>query len=475
MTGATERKILRVGVVTETYPPEINGVANTMRHLVEGLEQRGHRVHLVRPRQDRERAHKGAGNSDGNSAGNSSGGRRETLLPGLPIPGYRGLRFGLPVYRRLRRMWRREPPDTLYISTQGPLGHAALWAARSLGIPTLTGFHTQFHKYSGHYGLGMLTRWIVALLRRFHNRSGATLVPTERLRRELTSLGFENVHVFSRGVDTELFDPRRRSEALRESWGCRPEGLVVLYVGRLAAEKNLALALRAFEGIVARIPDAKLVLVGDGPELEHLRHAHPHLLLTGAKVGVELAAHYASGDLFLFPSLTETFGNVVVEAMASGLPVIAFDYGAAGVCIRNWENGVKVPVGDADAFLEATLEAIGDRARLRAMGAGARSTAAGMSWSRVIGAFEERLLEVAGYRQPAPLQAPEDPPQAPPNAPPNSPAQEGKRGDETPVDTSNYIGTLSDGPNDPPSNTRGTCPSGTSSNAPSSALVATTK
>jgi len=459
MAGASERKTLRVGVVTETYPPEINGVANTMRHLVEGLEKRGHRVHLVRPRQDRERAEH---NPDG---------RRETLLPGLPIPGYRGLRFGLPVYRRLRRMWRREPLDTLYISTEGPLGHAALWAARSLGIPTLTGFHTQFHKYSGHYGLGILTRWIVALLRRFHNRSGATLVPTEKLRRELTNLGFENVHVFSRGVDTELFDPKRRSDALRESWGSCPEGLVVLYVGRLAAEKNLALALEAFEGIVARIPDAKLILVGDGPELAHLRLAHPDVLLTGAKIGIELAEHYASGDLFLFPSLTETFGNVVVEAMASGLPVIAFDYGAAGVCIRNWENGVKVPVGDADAFLASTLEAIGDRTRLRAMGQAARATAAGMSWSRVIGAFEERLLAVAGYRS----EAPEDhPAQGPPNEPPQDNGKHARndKGSDTLLCAGSAGG---DAPDDPATGSRGANPSGTSSNAPSNPLVATTK
>lgn len=381
-SGGVDGRVLRIGLVTETYPPEINGVANTLSHLAAGLERRGHCVHLIRPRQKGERATSGDGE------------RHEMLVPGLPIPGYRGLRFGLPVYWRLRRLWRRTPPDTVYIATQGPLGHAALAAARSAGIPVLTGFHTRFQEYSGHYGLGILARSIVAMLRRFHNRSSATLVPTTKLRVELTELGFENVHVLGRGVDTSLFDPCRRSKDLRHSWGCGPADPVVLYVGRLAAEKNLDLVLAAFAGIVARSPDARLVLVGDGPELKPLRLAHPDLLLTGARVGVELAAHYASGDLFLFPSLTETFGNVVPEAMASGLPVIAFDDGAAGICICNGQNGIKVPTGDGRAFCEAAVAAIGDDSARRMMGRNARVTAEGMSWDQVIEDLEERLFEV---------------------------------------------------------------------------------
>ncbi|MEA3277213.1 MAG: glycosyltransferase, partial [Pseudomonadota bacterium] len=200
------------------------------------------------------------------------------------------------------------------------------------------------------------------------------------------------------GVDTELFDPSRRSEDLRRSWGCPPAGLVVVYVGRLAAEKNLDLAVAAFQRVSSRDPQAKFVLVGDGPALERLRLAHPDLVLTGAKVGVDLAEHYASGDLFLFPSLTETFGNVVPEAMASGLPVIAFDY-AAGACIRSWENGITVPMGDADAFIDAAAAAACDDARLRSMGKSALATAENMSWGRAIGGLEERLFEVIGSRR----------------------------------------------------------------------------
>jgi glycosyltransferase involved in cell wall biosynthesis len=385
--GEASRRLLRVGLVTETYPPEINGVANTMRHLVEGLERRGHRIQLVRPRQRGERPSR------------TDGGETQTLVPGLPIPGYRGLRFGLPAYWRLRHLWRKSPPDVLYIATQGPLGHAALAAGRAVGIPTVTGFHTRFHQYSSHYGLGPLKGPIVGALRRFHNRSDATLVPSPELLDELIALGFRDVHLLSRGVDTELFGPHRRSDELRRSWGCSPAAPVLLYVGRLAVEKNLGLALRAFRHITAEMPQARFVLVGDGPAREQLRASHPELILPGAKVGVELAEHYASGDLFLFPSRTETFGNVVLEAMASGLPVIAFDYAAAGAFVRTEDNGIKVPVPDEDAFVDAAVKAAEDGDRLGAMSERARATAECMGWDRVVGDLEHRFFDVIRLRR----------------------------------------------------------------------------
>ncbi|MBK1716491.1 glycoside hydrolase [Thiocystis violacea] len=376
------RDRLRIAIVTETYPPEINGVANTMLHLAEGMAERGHDIQLIRPRQRTDRHKPEPGQFDLH------------LVPGLPIPGYRGLRFGLPVYWRLRRLWKRHSPDLVYIATQGPLGHAALATARALGIASVTGFHTQFHQYSQHYGLGPLMHRVEDTLRHFHNRSNATLVPTTELQSQLAGQGFENVHVFGRGVDVARFAPSWRDPELRQSWGCREDSLVVLYVGRLAAEKNLDLARTGFQAILSDCPDARFVLVGDGPELMHLRREFPSFLFAGAKVGDELAAHYASGDLFLFPSLTETFGNVVTEAMASGLPVIAFDYAAARSHITSWVNGVTSPVDDREGFIAACREAIRDRERLRRMGLEARRTAEDISWARVLGRLEERLFEV---------------------------------------------------------------------------------
>jgi glycosyltransferase involved in cell wall biosynthesis len=372
---------IRLAVVTETFPPEINGVAHTMGHLVAGLAARGHRLQVVRPRQP-------------GSAGPAIPRVRECLVAGLPLPGYRGLRFGLPAYWRLRRLWAEDRPDICYIATQGPLGHTALWAAHSLGIPAVTGFHTQFHQYSRHYGLGGLGHQIMRALRRFHNRSQATLVPTAELRWELTALGFQRVRLFTRGVDTQLFCPSRRGAERRRTWGCSEGTLAVLYVGRIASEKNLALAIAAFAAIREDGADAKFILVGDGPELSRLRQAHPDLVFTGAKTGIELAEHYASGDLFLFPSLTETFGNVVPQAMASGLPAVAFDYAAAKAHIRDGENGIRVPLGNDAAFIHAAREVARDRDELRILGKRARATAEELSWERVLAAFEEELRQI---------------------------------------------------------------------------------
>ncbi len=371
---------MHIAVVTETYPPEINGVANTMRQLVTGLAGRGQRVLLVRPRQPAD--------------GRGRAPRGQFLVPGLPIPGYRGLRFGLPVYWRLRNLWTRRRPELVYVATQGPLGHAALNAARQASIPVVTGFHTQFHQYSRHYGLGLLTRPIVNTLKSFHNRSDATLVPTEALRAQLLDAGFHNVHVFSRGVDTALFDPIRRSDDLRRSWGCGPDDLVALYVGRIAAEKNIHLALACMEALSARFDNLRCVLVGDGPERARLARRHSGCHFGGAKVGEELATHYASGDLFLFPSLTETFGNVVTEAMASGLVVNAFDYAAAHEYIRHGGNGLLAPCGDDEGFIANALAAVEQPASLEHMRQAARRTAESLSWARVIAGLEERLSEV---------------------------------------------------------------------------------
>ena len=386
--AAAQPPRLCIAVVTETYPPEINGVANTMRQLVAGLRRLGHRVILVRPRQQPEHSAERA------AADPLAAPDYQVLVPGLPIPGYRGLRFGLPVKRRLRQTWHRRRPDVIYIATQGPLGHAALAVARAADIPAATGFHTQFHQYSRHYGLGLLMRPIVDTLRRFHNASDATLVPTAALEHELEADGFRNLEVFSRGVDTDLFSPRRRSSALRRSWNCNDDTLVALYVGRIAAEKNIQLAIAAFQAVVDTRPNTRVVLVGDGPELPRLRREHPDYLFTGARVGEPLATHYASADLFVFPSLTETFGNVITEAMASGLPVLAFDYAAAREHIRNGENGLTVVPGDHDAFIAAAAAAAANRAPLKRLGLAARSKAESLSWERVIRALEQRLSEI---------------------------------------------------------------------------------
>ncbi len=333
---------MRVAIITETWPPEINGVALTVQSLARGLTTLGHAVELVRPRQESE-PHAPADEFE------------QVLLPGAALPRYPGLRFGLPAQRHLHRHWSGRRPDALYIATEGPLGFSALGAARRLGIPACTGFHTRFDDFANHYGLGLLTPLVFAYLRRFHNRAAATLVPTAELVEFLGSNGFRNVRLLSRAVDTTLFHPRHRDAQLRARWGLDANDLAIVHVGRLAAEKNLGLAVRAFEAIQARHPRARFVIVGDGPARATLAAQHPQILFAGMLRGEDLARHYASGDLFLFPSRSETFGNVTLEALASGVPVVAFDYGAAREHIRSERAGARIELGNDDRFVEAAL------------------------------------------------------------------------------------------------------------------------
>ena len=364
---------LRVAVVTETYPPEVNGVAKSAARFVEGLRGRGHAVQVVRPRQN---AHDPGG---------------DMLVRGLSIPCYRDLKIGLPAKRALQRLWSFRRPDVVHVVTEGPLGWSALEAAAKLKLPVVSDFRTNFHAYCSHYGVGWLKKPILSYLRRFHNRTLCTIVPTAAMRTELASLGFQRLRVIARGIDTHLFSPARRDAGLRASWGAGPDDTVLLHVGRLAAEKNLAAVVAAYE----KTPGARLVLVGDGPERRSLQARLPGAVFAGVRRGEDLAAHYASGDLFLFPSLTETFGNVTLEAMASGLAVIAFDYAAAGELIESGVNGVTVPLGDAAGFVSRAAALAAEPSRLAEIGERARETCAEQSWERVVQQLEGVLLAAA--------------------------------------------------------------------------------
>ena len=372
---------LRIACVTETYPPEVNGVSLTVARMVEGLHARNHDVQLLRPRQTREQA---AGQGDR---------FHEVLLKGLPIPRYPSLRMGVPSKRALVRLWTLQRPDVVHIATEGPLGWSALQAALHLKLPVCSDFRTNFHIYTQHYGVGWLRKPIMGYLRKFHNRTLCTMVPTEALKRELAAQGFQRLEVVTRGVDTRQFAPARRSAALRASWGADEDTLVVACVGRLAREKNLEVLIDAFRAIGRRLPQARLVLVGTGPLQEELHAACPGALFAGQRRGEDLAAHYASADLFLFPSLTETFGNVTTEALASGLPVVAFDYAAAAQLIVDGEQGVRVPFGDSRAFVDAALALAFDPARRERLGRAARERALALDWDAVVQRFELVLAE----------------------------------------------------------------------------------
>lgn len=378
-TAAMSLSPLFIALISETFPPEINGVANTLGRLGEGLRARGHRLQLVRPRQPSDQGRKND--------------EQLLLTRGWPLPGYPGLQWGQSALHKLLRSWQRQRPDVLYIATEGPLGLSALRAARRLQIPVISGYHSNFQQYTEHYGFGLLTQALVHYLRWFHNRSQLTLVPSLSQQVELTRRGFERLELLGRGVDSQLFHPGKRSNELREGWGLGPGDIAILHVGRLALEKNLPLLVSSFRALQQTHPDKrlKLILVGDGPQRTSLQQQLPEAIFCGLQRGEALATHYASGDLFLFPSQSETFGNVVLEALASGLGVVAFDQAAAAQHIRHGHNGALAGSDDEEGFIEAANWLLEDAESLRRVRLNARQHASRQGWPAIVEQFEQHL------------------------------------------------------------------------------------
>lgn len=373
---------LRVSLVTETYPPEINGVAMTVGRIVNGLIQQGHSVQVIRPKQD------------WNDHPQMSRQYEEVLAAGIAIPQYSGLKFGLPAKMKLVQLWKHNRPDVVHVVTEGPLGWSAVSAARKLKIPVTSSFHTNFHNYTKHYKLGFLKNTITGYLRKLHNNTLTTLVPTQALAKELKRKKFKNVVVLSRGVDTQLFNPSRRNPSLRKQWGATDDTLVVIYVGRLAAEKNIDLVVSAYRAIHEKVPNSKLIIVGDGPLHQNIKENCKDAFFAGMRSGEDLAAHYASADLFLFPSKTETFGNVTTEALASGLGVVAYNYAAAADIIKNNENGITVKLDDESSFISEAINLASNKKNQLEIRSKAFESVQSLDWDRIHKQFEEVLRDV---------------------------------------------------------------------------------
>lgn len=373
---------MHIALVTETFPPEVNGVAMTNQRLVRGLIGKGHTVHLIKPK------------------------RKDCLPPegpsqtihevfGIPIPNYAGLKMGLPHPGELEHLFEAERPDVVHIATEGPLGFSALSAAAKLGIPISSTFHTNFQDYCADYGAAFAGRAMLRYLRWFHNKCALTTVPDPSLIQRLEAEGIRNLEMLGRGADTRLFNPERRDAELRKSWGAGDSDLVALYVGRAAAEKDIPLSLEACAAAKKSSPGLKMVVVGDGPVRKRLQAKWPDVHFAGMRYDADLARHYASADLFVFGSTSETFGNVVIEAMASGLAVLTYDYAAGRQFIRPGENGLLVPLNDREAFIEKCRQLVTQPDRVKALGRAARLTVEDYPWEKTINRFETLLLQAA--------------------------------------------------------------------------------
>ncbi|MEO7097810.1 MAG: glycosyltransferase [Luteolibacter sp.] len=373
---------MKIDIVTDTFAPDVNGVAMTLGRLCDGMRRRGHRVHVI---------HTGEFARQG-----------ETCSASIALPGYKEVRVGLPEPFKLRARWLKKRPDAIYVATESPLGKSALKAANALGIPVATGFHTNFHQYMEQYRMGGLQPVAMAYLKKFHQRADCTLAPSREVMEKLLAQGFEKVHLLGRGVDTELYTPGKRSESLRAEWGARSGTPVAIMVGRVAAEKNFDLAMTAFEQMRQAVPDVQCVVVGDGPLRERLADKYRWVHFVGVKIGEELAKHYASADVLIFPSETETFGNVLLEGMASGLVTVSYDYAAAAVHVKSGENGLKANKGDAAEFVNLAVSGLGLRPH-HGMRMAAREVADTLGWDQIVREFEGRLESIsAGNRTKAP-------------------------------------------------------------------------
>ena len=373
---------MKLAFVTETFPPEVNGVAMTFGVIARELARRGHAVTVFRPERP-----------PGKTAA-AEAPFREVPMPGCPVPGYPALRLGLPARRALRIRWGANRPDLVHVVTEGPLGASAVGAARDLNLPVTSSFHTNFHRYARDYRCGWLRPLALAWLRRVHNRTRRTFVPTAELQAELARAGFRGLGLLSRGVDTAQFHPGHRCAALRASWAAGPADPVVLHVGRLAAEKNYPLLFRAYAAMRAINPRCRFVVAGEGPLEGRLKREHPDCIFAGFFSRDEIGRYYASADIYIHASSSETFGNVLTEAMASGLAVAGFDYAAARQFVRHGENGLATPLGDPSGLIEAAARLAADPALRQRLRQGARAAVEAQAWEKVIVRFETDLIRV---------------------------------------------------------------------------------
>ena len=356
---------MRVALIAETFLPHVNGVVTTLCRQLEHLQAHGHEAILFAPQ----------------GAPESYAGTQIVPLHGLPLPMYPELQLTPPQFGVTPRL-RRFQPDILHLAGLAALGPTARYVAQSLSIPLVGAYHTDFPAYSTHYGLGFLKGLVYRYLRWIHNGCSMTLCPSSATFSDLRAHGFRRLRLWGRGVDTTRFHPRNRSEAWRTATGLQQGEIMLLYVGRLATEKRVELLIDAVRGLEG----VRLVLVGDGPlrsELEN-RFAGLPVHFAGYLSGDTLATAYASADMFVFPSDTETFGQVIQEAMASGLPVVAAQAGGSLDLVRNDTTGLFFRPGDAQDLRTQIQHLADNPSRLAQMGRAGRTTAEQRSWERVM-------------------------------------------------------------------------------------------
>jgi phosphatidylinositol alpha 1,6-mannosyltransferase len=382
---------MRVLYCTDTYPPQINGVSIVTALSVAGLARRGWECAVAAPK------YPAATHAAWTPDGDLASGAEVLSLPSVPVPRYPEVRLAVSGGGAVRRLVARFRPDLIHCETEFTVGRMGQRAGAAAGISLVSSYHTDFGRYAEAYGMPWLRRAVGGYLARFHRRSLRVYTPSTVARGDLAGLGIGDVEVWGRGVDTAVFHPGRRSQALRAELGMGSR-FTFLYVGRLAAEKQVNVVVEAFRQANAMVPRGviHLIIAGTGPQEAELKAAAPPGVNFLGFLDREsrLPDLYANCDAFVFASVTETLGLVLLEAMASGLPVIAAPEGGVRDHLLGDVNGLTYPAGDATAMARAMVLLVSEWELTRRLARNARRTAEGLSWDRELDRLDASYREV---------------------------------------------------------------------------------
>lgn len=389
-----KERSLRILYCTDTYPPQVNGVSVVTAVSVAGMQQRGWTCGVLSPRYP-----KPYGQAFASDAPELAAIHLHEKLPSLRCPPYPDIRLVAPAYGRVARIIRAFQPDLVHCQTEFVIGRMGQIAAARAGVPSVSSYHTDFSRYTESYGVPRLRGVVSRYVARFHRRSRRVYTPSEAARDDLAVLGVAGVEIWGRGVDCDQFHPDRASRALRQQLGV-DDRFVFLCVGRLAAEKNVDLVLHAFRLCREANPGTPMTLIiaGDGPVAEALQHrAGPDVRFLGnLERHIVLPLLYASADAFVYASETETLGLVILEAMASGVPVVAAPAGGIAVNLRDGVNGLAFPAGDVGLAAAAMTRLATDQALRQRLARGAREWAEARSWRTELDRLDASYREVLG-------------------------------------------------------------------------------
>lgn len=386
-------RTLRALYCTDTYPPQVNGVSVVTALSVEGLRRRGWDVTVISPRYP-----------DGltdvfRGAEHEGTSRGDAVIASVPMPGYPDIRLAAPWRNTVRRVMDRVRPDIVHSATEFMIGWMGQREAIRRGIAAVSSYHTDFSRYTEAYGVPRLRGTVQRYLARFHQRSARVFTPGTVAVAELEALGVHRAALWGRGVDLTLFDPGHRDRSTINLPGVTDDTVLFLHVGRLAAEKGVERILEAFRLARGLLPEGvwtHLIIAGDGPARPALRAmaSADVTFLGNLDRRAVLPTLYASADAFLFASHTETLGLVILEAMASGLPVIAAPAGGVADHLRDDENGIAYPPGDVAAMAAAIVHVATRPELARRLGAEGRRTAERLSWAEELDRLDASYREL---------------------------------------------------------------------------------